>query len=200
MSTVILHTSQGLSNNLRPFLKNFMILENARVEFHYFPGFPGLLLIYPNIILIHVINVAILLYYQTKQHTAMSNKHCNFTVILFEQLILFLTLFRKITKSTFLELVITFFVTKKASFTINTWCPSFRCIVRFWSWIVQDLLTKKGKSFVRNAIILSIWCIMYNDCTWSLLKRIVVAYFSKVPIINVRCYCLNSRSVDSFDK
>ena len=95
MSTVILHTSQGLSNNLWSFLKNFMILENARVEFHDFPGFPGLLLIYPNIILIHIINAAILLYCQTKQRTAMSNKHCNFTVILFEQCILFLTLFRE---------------------------------------------------------------------------------------------------------
>lgn len=95
MSTVILHTSQGLSNNLWSFLKNFMILENARVEFYDFPGFPGLLLIHPNIILIHVINVAILLYCQTKHHTAMSNKHCNFTVILFEQFILFLTLVRE---------------------------------------------------------------------------------------------------------
>ena len=72
-----------------------MILENARVEFHDFPGFPGLLLIYPNIILIHIINAAILLYCQTKQRTAMSNKHCTFPVILFEQCILFLTLFRE---------------------------------------------------------------------------------------------------------
>ena len=84
MSTVILHKSQGLSNNLRSFFKSFMTLENARVEFHDCPGFPGLLLIYPNTILI-----AILLYCQTKQQTAMSNKHCNFTVILFEQYILF---------------------------------------------------------------------------------------------------------------
>ena len=60
--------------------KSFMILENSRVEFHDFPGFLGLLLIYPNTILI-----AIILYCQTKQQTAMSNKHCNFTVILSEQ-------------------------------------------------------------------------------------------------------------------
>ena len=70
--------------------KNFMILENARVEFDDFPGFPGLLLIYPKTIL-----MAILLHCQTKQQTAMSNKHCNLTVILFEQFILFLTLFRE---------------------------------------------------------------------------------------------------------